>query len=157
MYLYAEDIMASISDVLKKSMVFSSLEPADQESLCPLFEKWDLHIGDVITTAGNIAQYFFILEKGTLLLEMEGGKAVVLDTPGDFLAMELLSLKNLYTTTTTVLEEGCVYAVAKEVFLGLIQEDTEAAETIMAAWQEFCDERAPFLRRIEDINIPEIL
>lgn len=149
--------MASISDVLKRSMVFNSLEAADQESLSLHFERWDLQTGEVITTAGNIAQYFFILEKGTLLLAMEGGKAIVFETPGDFLAMELLSLKNFYRTTTTALEDGSVYAVPKEVFLGLIQEDTEASATIMAAWQEFCDEKAAFLRRIEDINIPEIL
>jgi len=149
-----EDLMGSISDVLKESMVFNSLEEVDLKKIIPLFEKWELDTGDVITTAGDIAQYFFLLESGTLLLSMEAGKSVVLETPGDFMAMELLSTKGVYKTTTTVLENGNVFAVSSESFLSLIQEDTPGAETIMQAWQKFCDQKAVFAKNIVDINVP---
>ncbi|OQY51926.1 MAG: hypothetical protein B6230_03845 [Desulfobacteraceae bacterium 4572_89] len=146
--------MGSLSDVFKESMVFNSLEEVDLKKIMPLFEKWELNTGDVITTAGDIAQYFFLLESGTLLLSMEEGKSVILETPGDFMAMELLSKKGVYTTTTTALENGNVFAVSREAFLSLIQEDTPGAETIMQAWQEFCSKTAAFAENIVDINVP---
>lgn len=138
-------------------MVFNSLEETDLEKLSSDFEKWDLQTGDVIAQAGNLAEYYFLLEKGTLILAMDGGKAIVLDSPGDFMALELLGVKNLYKATLTALEDGSVFAVSKEAFLGFIQEDTEAAATIMEAWQIFCDEKAGFIHNTQDIQIPEIL
>ncbi len=148
--------MGTISDVLKQSMVFNSLEEADLKKIMPFFEKWELHTGDVITTAGDVAQYSFLLESGTLLLAMDADRSVVLDTPGDFIAMELLSVKGIYKTSITVLENGSVFAISREAFLSIIQEDTPGAETIMKAWQEFCDQTAPFAKNIEDINVPAI-
>lgn len=148
--------MARISDVLKKSIVFNSLDETDLQRIIPLFEKRELHTGDVITTAGDTARYFFILEKGTLLLAMEKGKSVVLETPGDFIAMELLSATGVYKTTTTALEDGAVWGVSRAAFLVFIQEDTPEAAAIMDAWQDYLDQTAPYAKNIEEINVPAI-
>ena len=148
--------MGSISDVLKKSIVFKSLDEAYLEQIFPLFEQRELHTGDMVTTAGDMAQYFFILEKGTLLLAMEDGKSVVLDTPGDFIAMELLSDRGRYKTTITALEDGMVFIIPRQSFLDLIQEDTPGAAVIMKTWQEFLDQTAAFAKKIEDIDVPTI-
>jgi len=148
--------MGSISDVLRKSIVFNSLDEAYLEQIVPMFGKRELHTGDVVTTAGNMAQYFFILEKGTLLLAMEDGKSIVSETTGDFIAMELLSDRGRYKTTITALEDGMVFIIPRQSFLDLIQEDTPGAENIMKAWQEFLDKTAAFAKKIEDINVPTI-
>lgn len=148
--------MGSISDVLKKSIVFNSLEETDLQGLIPLFEKWELCTGDVITTAGETAQYFFLLERGALLLAMDQGRSVVLDAPGDFIAMELLSDRGIYKTTMTALENGRVFAVSRGAFLAFIQEDTPGAAAIMDAWQGYLDQRAGFVKIIEDIDVPAI-
>jgi CRP-like cAMP-binding protein len=151
-----EDLMASISDVLKKSIIFNSLEDMDLQRIIPLFEQRELHTGDILSTAGNTAQYFFILERGTLLLAMEEGKSVVLATPGDFIAMELLSDRGRYKTTMTVLEDGAVFSIPRLAFLDLIQEDTPGAAAIMQAWQGYLDQTAPFAKNIADIDVPAI-
>jgi len=148
--------MGSISDVLKKSIVFKSLEVTDLQGLIPLFERWELHTGDVITTAGETAQYFFIVERGTLLLAMDQGRSVVLSASGDFIAMELLSARGIYKATTTALENGVVFAVPRGAFLAFIQEDTPGAAAIMDAWQDYLDQRAGFVKIIEDIDVPAI-
>ncbi|MCP3944764.1 MAG: Crp/Fnr family transcriptional regulator [Desulfobacteraceae bacterium] len=148
--------MSSISDVLEKSIIFNSLEDTDLQRIAPMFEKWELHTGDILTTAGNTAQYFFILGKGTLLLAMKDGRSVVLDAPGDFVAMELLSDRGMYKTTITALEDGMAFVIPRKVFLDFIQEDTPGAAAIMQAWQGFLDQVAAFAKQIEVINVPTI-
>ena len=148
--------MGSISDILHKSSVFNSLDTADFKRISALFENCELHTGDVIATAGDTAQYFFLLEKGTLLLAMEAGKSIVLSTAGDFIAMELLSHRGKYKTTVTAMENGGVFTISREDFLAFIQEDTPGAAAVMQAWQVFVDQAAPFVKNIEDTNVPAI-
>ena len=140
--------------VLKKSIIFSGLEAEDFQRLDPLFQRWPLHTGDILATAGHQAQFFFLLEQGCLLCAMDEGKSVVLDAPGDLIAMEMLSRKGVYTATLTALEDGGVWVVSRDAFLSFIQEDTEAAAAVMEGWQVFLDEKAPFARNIADIDIP---
>ena len=139
--------MGSISDILHRSSVFNSLDKTDLQPITPLFERWELHTGDVIATAGETAQYFFLLEKGTLLLAMEAGKSIVLATAGDFIAMELLSDRGRYKTTVTALENGGVFKILRKDFLAYIQEDTPGADAIMQAWQGFLDQAAAFAKK----------
>ena len=146
--------MNTLDAVLNKSIIFSPLETMDLDRLVPLFQKWTLHTGDVLTTSGNRAQYFFLLEKGSLLLAMEEGKAVILNAPGDFAAMEMLSRKGQCISTITALEEGIAWALPREDFLSFIQEDTPAAAAVMAGWQSFLDQKAHFAKTLTDVDIP---
>jgi CRP-like cAMP-binding protein len=148
--------MGSISDILHKSSIFNSLDKKDLEQITPLFERRELNIGDVIAMAGDAAQYFFLLEKGTLLLAMEEGKSLVLDRAGDFIAMELLSHRGRYKTIVTALEGGGVFTIPREDFLAFIQEDTPGAAAIMQAWQGFLDQAAVFAKNIEESVVPAI-
>lgn len=145
--------MSDIKEVLKKSKVFGSLDEDSAATLANLFDKWDIHPGEVLTNANDTAHTFFLLGKGTVLLAMEDGKAVVLDASGDFMGLELLSVKGKYKTSLSVLEEGCVFAVSRQDFLDIIQEDSVMAETIMAAWQEYLDAKAPFAKNNEDCGL----
>ncbi len=137
-------------NILKQSNVFAQLDDASAGTLAALFDAWEIHPGDILATAGDTAHTFFLLEKGRLLLAMDEGKAAVLDTPGDFIGLELLSVKGVYQSTLSVLEKGCVHAVPRQKFLEMIQEDTDAAATIMEAWQEYLDARVPFAKSRED-------
>ena len=139
-----------------KSSVFNSLDKTDLEQIIPLFERRELHTGDVLTTAGDTAQYFFMLERGTLLLAMADDKSVVLENSGDFIAMELLSDRGRYKATITALEDGMVFSIPRLAFLDLIQEDTPGAAAIMQAWQGYLDQTAPFAKNIADIDVPAI-
>ncbi|MDD9301198.1 MAG: cyclic nucleotide-binding domain-containing protein [Desulfobacter sp.] len=146
--------MDSLEDVLKQSIVFNSVADGDLDRIMPLFIKWELHTGDILATARDSAQFFFLLAEGTLLMAMDEGRAVVLDMPGDFGAMELLSRDGIYTTTVTALENGLAWAIPRTDFLGFIQEDTPGAAGVMAGWQQFLDTRAMFAKQITKIDVP---
>lgn len=147
--------MSNLQQIMNGSPVFQSLEQTDMDRLAPLFRSRELQTGDILTTEGEAAQYFFLLEEGTLLLGMEDGKGLVLDSPGDFAGMEMLSVKGVYRTTTTVLAPGRAHAVLRQDFLEFIQADTQGAAAVMAAWQTVLDQRAPFAKEIETQDFPQ--
>jgi len=147
--------MSSIKEILKKSPVFSSLVEDDIQKLEPLFEKREIHIGDILANAKDVAGHFFLLSRGSILLAMDKGKSVVLNTAGDFIGMELLSARGVYKTTVTVLENGSLFAISRQGFLDVVQEDSPAAAAIMAAWQGYLDKTASFAKNIEDESLLE--
>jgi len=146
--------MSTIKEILYASAVFNSLGEDDIQRLAKLFEKREIHPGDILATAKDAAQYFFLLNNGTILLAMDEGKSVVLNTAGDFIGFELLSAKGVNRTTVIVLEAGSVFVVPQKDFLAVIQEDSEAAAVIMASWQEYLETTALFAKNIEDISLP---
>lgn len=145
--------MGNIKDIFRQSSVFGSLEEADVIHLEQFFEKWEISPGDILATAKDRVQYFFLIGQGTLLLSMDEDRAVVLDTAGDFVGLELLSARGVCKTTVTVLEKGCVYAISSHDFLAFIQQDSEGAATVMYGWQEFLDNTAAFAKKIEDVSL----
>lgn len=150
------EAMNHIKEVLNTSPVFSALGDDDIQRLETLFDQRDIRPGDILAKAGDTAQHFFLLNSGTILLAMDEGKSIVLNMPGDFIGLELLSDKERYKTTLTVLEKGSVSAIPKQDFLAVIQEYSAAAAVIMASWQEYLDRTAPFAKNIEDLILPEI-
>ena len=146
--------MSNLKEILNISPVFSSLEDADIENLKPLFDKREILPGEVLAEATNRAEYFFLLDEGTLLLALDEGKSVVLNSPGDFIGLELLSFSGVYKTTVSVLEKGSVFAVHRRNFLDSIRDDSPVAALIMASWQEYLDTTAPFAKNIEDLGLP---
>jgi len=100
--------------------------------------------GDVLAHTGHSTQFFFLLEEGSLLVAMEEGRAVVLNSPGDFAGLSMVSLNGTNTATITVLEKGAVWVVPRRDFLDLTGHDTQVAATIMDGWQQFFTEKAPF-------------
>lgn len=147
--------MSEINEVLKQSKVFSCLDEDALGRLAGLFEGWEIHPGDTLACAGDTANTFFLLGQGMVLLEMEEGKALVVDEPGSFIGLELLSSRGIYKTTAIVLERGRVFAVSRQSFIELIQEDSDAAAAIMESWQLFIEEAAPFAKNEEDADLPE--
>ncbi|GAG85701.1 unnamed protein product, partial [marine sediment metagenome] len=115
--IFAGIIMSDINKILTESKVFGSLDGDSIQRLAGLFDQWETHIGDTLTTANDTAHTFFLLEKGRVLLAMDEGRAVVLESPGDFIGLELMSAKGVYKTTLSVLEKGRVHAIPRQDFL----------------------------------------
>lgn len=144
--------MDSSAGCLSESIVFNGLDPQEIDNLAPLFLRRTIMPGDVLAQQGQLTQFFFLLEKGTLLVAMEAGKAVVLNRPGDFAGLSILSsgissgasLNRTNTATVTVLEKGVVWAVPSLNILDLIDQDTEVSAIISQGWQEFLVQTAPF-------------
>ena len=137
--------MAQELEILKNSTVFNSLELSELKRLGSIMEPMDVQEGETLATMGEEATRFFILASGTLLVAMDGGKALVMEQPGDFIAMQTLSSNGEYTSTVTALEPGLVFALNKTDFIELIQEDSPMADLIMDEWNAFLEESAPFL------------
>ncbi len=100
--------------------------------------------GEVLAQAGHCTQFFFLLEEGALLVAMEKGRAVVLNRPGDFAGLSMVSLNGTNTATVTVLEKGAVWIVSYPNILELTGHESQAAAAILDGWQQFCEEKAPF-------------
>lgn len=153
MIKYYGHTMSDTEEMVKKSSVFKDLTQADIEQLISLFDKQEIHPGDILAAAGGMAQSFFLLGKGTVLLAMDEGKATVLNTPGDFIGMELVSVKGICKTTIHVVEKGTVFVIPRQAFLDVIQDDSPAARRIMTAWQAYLEQTAPFAKNIEDASL----
>lgn len=141
--------MSGKLETLKKSVIFSALAPEELKRLTALMEIEDTQEGETLANKGEKAARFFILASGTLLIAMDDGKALVLDRPGDFIGMELLSSKDKYINTVIVLEPGEVFAIKQDDFIGLIQEDSATAENILHHWNTFLEENVPFVEQQE--------
>jgi CRP-like cAMP-binding protein len=100
--------------------------------------------GEILAQAGHSTQFFFLLEEGGLLVAMEEGRAVVLNRPGDFAGLSMVSLKGKNTATITALEKGVVWVVSCQDILDLTGHDSQIGAIIMDGWQQFCEEKAPF-------------
>lgn len=146
--------MSDFKEMLSRSTLFSGLGTQDIDRLAPLFDPRDLHVGDVLTSEGEPARYFFLLERGTLLLAYGDGKAVVLNASGDFAGMELVSAKAIYKATATVLGPGRAHAIFREDFLAFVREDTPGASGVMEAWQTVLDSVGDFVRNQENDIVP---
>ena len=147
--------MSNIKEILKNSSVFGSLKETEIERLETLFDRWEIFPGDILANASDTAQYFFLLNKGTLLLAMDEGKSVVLTTPGDFIGLELLSAQGIYKNCLSVLEKGSVFAVPRQDFLAVIQEDPSTASVLKASWQAYVETSVPFVKNSEDKSFSE--
>lgn len=141
--------MSGELEILKEGTIFSSLAPADFERLKSLMDKQDIQEGEILATKKERATRFFILSSGTFLIAMDDGKSVVMERPGDFIGMELLSSKGKYINTVIALENGEVFAIKRDDFIDLIQEDSFLAETIMLHWNFFLEENFPFVEQKE--------
>ncbi|PIE61757.1 MAG: hypothetical protein CSA29_01700 [Desulfobacterales bacterium] len=148
--------METFEAVLQTSDVFKGVDAEGKNRLEGLFQKWEFNTGDTLACAGDPAQFFFLLEKGTLMIGLESDNGVVLDQPGDYAAMEILSRKGIYIGTVTALERGVAWSIPREDFLALIQDDIPSSAAVMAAWQTFIDDRAPFAKQIADVDIPSM-
>lgn len=136
--------------ILEKGTIFNSLAPNDLKRLGSLMEKRDIQEGETLATRGEEATRFFILASGTLLIAMADGKTAVMEAPGDFIGMELLSSNGEYISTVTSLTRGEVLAVKRDDFIALIQEDSALAETVMHQWAAFLTETLPFVEPKEN-------
>ncbi len=140
------EFMSNLKEVLKRSPVFGCLDDNARDTMIPWFDQRTLCTADVLSSRGDPAQYFFLLEKGTLMLELDQGKAIVLDKCGDFAGMELMAAHGIYKATATALAPGRVYTVSRQHFYEFIQGVTPAAAAVMAAWQTVLEQTAGFAR-----------
>lgn len=141
--------METKNDILKQCALFKSCSDSDLTTISRMATSHDIQEGEHLAVKGEKSTSFFILVSGMLLLELEGGKSIVLENPGDFAGLDILSKKGIYCASLTSLSNGEILSVKRNDFLDLIQDDSENAEKIMQTWNSYLSENIPF------VDIPE--
>ena len=137
--------MESAINILKKSELFRNLEEKDLAELQQSMETRTVQEGETLATQGDTASFFFVLHTGTILVALKDGKSAVMREPGDFIGLELLSSKGIYTTTLTALTACEIVVIPRDAFLAFIQQDSVAAETFMQSWVNHRSRIFPFI------------
>ncbi len=137
--------MESAINILKKSELFRNLEKKDLAELEKAMETRTVQEGETLTTQGDTATFFFVLHTGTILVALKDGKSAVMKKTGDFIGLELLSSKGIYTTTLTALTSCEIVVIPRDAFLAFIRNDTPAAETFMQSWVRHRSRIFPFI------------
>ena len=142
--------MSKLKDVLESSAVFGSIDDADLEDLESRFEPRRFNTGEVLTSVGEEAEFYYLLGSGCLLVALEEGKALVMSSPGDFAGLDLISDRGNYRSEVIVLDTAEVFAVAREDMKAFLESGSAAAEQVLDAWTAHVDQIAPFAKH-EDI------
>lgn len=137
--------MASDIDILGQGAVFCDLETEDLEELLSQMECRPVQEGEHLTEKGSRAACYFILKSGMLLIAMKEGRSLIIDQPGEFIGFETLASDGVYENTVIALCRGEIWVIPREDFLSLVRQDTNAAAAIVAAWQTYLNDKAPFL------------
>ena len=145
--------MLNLKDSLKCSAVFGSIGENDLDELAPFFEARRLTPGEILTTLGNPAQYFYLLGEGRLLLSTKEGKALTLSNPGDFIAMDMVCDNGVCTCSLTALGDGAAFAISRDDFSQWIQKDHDIATGILDAWSLFLGRVAPFVEQRDALHL----
>ncbi|SLM27966.1 putative cAMP-dependent protein kinase, regulatory subunit [Desulfamplus magnetovallimortis] len=137
-------------DILRQCILFQNSSDSDIKNIATMMNPCHVQEGESLALKGNKATSFFILVSGMMLLELDGGKSIVMAKPGDFAGLDILSSKGTYCSSLTALKNGEVLTIKRGDFLDLIQEDSSNAEQIMQSWSEHISNELPFLEVPED-------
>ncbi len=137
--------MESAINILKKSELFSNLAENDLAELREVMETRTVQAGETLTSLGDTATFFFVLHTGTILVALQDGKSIVMKNSGDFIGLELLSSKGIYTATLTALTPCEIAVIPRDAFLAFIQENSPAAEMFMQSWDRHHSLMYPFI------------
>ncbi len=149
--------METNNDVLKQCILFKNSSDSDLTTMSRMMTSDNIQEGECLAVKGDKSTSFFILVSGMLLLELEGGKSIVLEKPGDFAGLDILSQKGIYCANLTSLTNGEIISIKHNDFLGLIQNNSESKENIMQVWSRHLSENIPFINVLESefINVLE--
>ena len=139
--------MDAQSELLKTSEPFNALDENTLERLRDMSDKRRIQEGEILAAKGDSASLFFLLMEGSLLVALADDRALVMETPGDFIAMDILSVGGIYTSTLTALSNGSVLVFKRDDFLAFIQEDSPDAQSVMEKWHGHLAKVAPFIEK----------
>lgn len=140
-------------DTLKQCVLFRNSSDADIESISRLITSKEIEEGEALAVSGERATSFYIVVSGTFLLEMNDGKALILDRTGDFAGLDILSRKGIYCSDLMALTSGKVIVVKRNDLLDIIQDDTPQANQIMHEWSQYLAEQIPFFHRPDETEL----
>jgi CRP-like cAMP-binding protein len=141
-----EGWMVDIKNLISRCPLFKDLSVDEADQLAHLVEYRPVIPGEKLACANEEADFYFMLEKGALLLSTPGEKASVMESEGDFAGFELMTAPDgTYTAGLTVLESGSVLAFSILKFHEWLQEDEAIQRQVMSSWTEMVNRIAPWI------------
>jgi len=140
-----------IDGILKDNFVFAGIGDDEKESLIDAFEKHSVNKGTTIITQGEVADFFYIIEKGSVVYNVNN-KVVGKAKSGDHFG-ELALLYNSPRSATCIAEKDCqLWRLEQETFrrtvAGHSMQHDEMGKNIL--------KKIPFLQDVDDDYLTKI-
>ena len=124
--------MSAPIDLLKHVPLFSRVDDRAMKLLAATFTERSFTEGTQLTTEGQGAAGFFVIESGTALVTIDGAERRSLG-PGDYYGEIALVDGGLRTATITATSDGKAYGLTAWQFRPLVEEHTTIAWPLLEA------------------------
>jgi CRP-like cAMP-binding protein len=118
-------------DRLKKAEIFRGLSFGELEKIAPICTELDFKKGDLVLAGDETAEYFYILEQGSIELRFPNGIVFQMDQPGCLVGWSALVSPYTYIGTIRCLEDCRFLAFPSQDFLQLIRAETSIGLKVM--------------------------
>jgi CRP-like cAMP-binding protein len=118
-------------DRLKKAETFKDLSFAELEKIAPICTELDFKKGDQVLVGDEKAEYFYLLEKGSIELQFPNGTKIRIHRPGALVGWSALVSPYTYIGTIRCLEDCQFLAFPSQDFLELITAQTSIGLKVM--------------------------
>jgi CRP-like cAMP-binding protein len=124
--------VAAPIDLLKHVPLFSRVDDRALKLLAATFTERSFKEGSPLTTEGQGAAGFFVIESGSALVTVDGAERRTLG-PGDYYGEVALVDGGLRTATITATSDGKAYGLTSWQFRPLVEEHTTIAWPLLEA------------------------
>lgn len=117
-------------DTLRKVPGFSGLDEEGLARICDLATQFDAQTGRVLIERGQPGTGLFLIEEGSVRVDLPSGKTVDLG-PGDFFGELAVFADVSRTARVSVTEDLVGLAISRRDLLGLLREEPSIAITLL--------------------------
>ncbi|MBF0200698.1 MAG: cyclic nucleotide-binding domain-containing protein [Desulfamplus sp.] len=137
--------METKSDILKKCFLFSTASDTYIDAISRIAISQYFQEGEVLAIKGEAVNFFFVLQAGMLMVDLDGEKALILQKEGDFAGFEILSRDHTLCSTVTALTDGKALFIKRDDFMAMLGDNPQSSEQIMQLWKDHAGHTFPFL------------
>ncbi|HEX6762047.1 MAG TPA: Crp/Fnr family transcriptional regulator [Gaiellaceae bacterium] len=124
--------MAAPIELLKDVPLFQRVDDRGMKLLASTFTERPFTEGTALTTEGQAAAGFFVIESGSAVVSIDGDERRTLG-PGDYYGEIALVDGGLRTATITATSDGNAYGLTAWQFRPLVEEHTSIAWPLLEA------------------------
>ncbi len=146
----------TITDVLKKSIVFQRLNTEQIKKLAGIASEESHRAGTLVYKEGGRADKFYIIKSGKVVLDMEPditpqnlptqATAVDVVTEGRSMGWSALIYPHIYTLSALCVEDADLVAIDGQKLRGLLKKETALGFEVMSAVAELIASRLTHTR-----------
>lgn len=120
---------------LARIPLFDGLDEREIETVAELMQEKDVPAGHVLTRQGEPGDEFFVVESGSVEVEMDG-RVVATRGPGEFFGEIALVFGGTRIATATVKDDARVFVLGKQDFDAMLKSHPKVEDKILSAITE---------------------